>query len=644
MDKAKRQMDQIAKTNQQFQEMLQLQKSMNEGGGANVFGQGGDPILNQLPGGSSLQGPALPFSLLESRTEVKKYLPVLDTDKPLPPEVQGTLWSWGMMRHATYGDSISTSQGERRVSANRGLAMSEMSFAMSFVQSIPSLIQTNEYRAAWQVSEESKAASMRAEAQLKAALAGPDKKASCADLINAQQRAIESYMQYVSERLAVANSDLEAADVTKISHINQLWKESQIYDQVYSQAVQDNFKEVPPLMTAAEAAKVLPSDAIYVSFSSSMALDNGYVLLLDPRKNREKPEILVEQMSIPLALVLRFDRMVHSQKSDLATFLETGRRLFDRLFPRQVGERTRGASRVILTPPSILWSFPFSALVISESNGPARHFGLEKSISYTDSANQLQRCRSRSKDSKSSLTDVLIVGGIPYNRPGQRQIFDRFRATDLPELEEAKTEAEEVAAVYGTKITPGEAASESLVRSRLEQASIVHIATHGYAGNTMPSWDSMSPEAVRSSILAGTPGIWLDVQESGTQPGFSSDGLLQAWEVKSQLNLKTADLVVLSACDVGQAKSMLTYGPELPLAFLRTGASTVVAAQAAVDDRATAKLMPQFHKLIKLGMNKDDALRQAMAGLYARSEFQHPAYWASFILLGDPDNTLFAKK
>lgn len=55
-----------------------------------------------------------------------------------------------------------------------------------------------------------------------------------------------------------------------------------------------------------------------------------------------------------------------------------------------------------------------------------------------------------------------------------------------------------------------------------------------------------------------------------------------------------------------------------------------------VDDPATAQLMARFYKNWRAqGMSKAEALRQAQRTLRARPQYQHPYYWAPFVLIGD---------
>ena len=73
-------------------------------------------------------------------------------------------------------------------------------------------------------------------------------------------------------------------------------------------------------------------------------------------------------------------------------------------------------------------------------------------------------------------------------------------------------------------------------------------------------------------------------------------------------------------------------------AFLYAGAESVVVSLWNVNDIATATLMKAFYKNLKQGLSKDEALRQAKLTLIRGQQqaWQHPYYWAAFVLVGDP--------
>jgi CHAT domain-containing protein len=48
--------------------------------------------------------------------------------------------------------------------------------------------------------------------------------------------------------------------------------------------------------------------------------------------------------------------------------------------------------------------------------------------------------------------------------------------------------------------------------------------------------------------------------------------------------------------------------------------------------------MVAFHRKLREGMAKDEALQQAMARVLRDRRTAHPYFWAAFFLTGDPEN------
>ncbi len=80
----------------------------------------------------------------------------------------------------------------------------------------------------------------------------------------------------------------------------------------------------------------------------------------------------------------------------------------------------------------------------------------------------------------------------------------------------------------------------------------------------------------------------------------------------------------------------------LTRALQYAGARSIVASQWKVADQSTAKLMVAFHRSLRQGVPKDEALRKAMALVRENPATSHPYYWAPFILVGNSDNSLLA--
>jgi len=54
-----------------------------------------------------------------------------------------------------------------------------------------------------------------------------------------------------------------------------------------------------------------------------------------------------------------------------------------------------------------------------------------------------------------------------------------------------------------------------------------------------------------------------------------------------------------------------------------------------VDDEATRDLMVDFYKELKAGKSRATALREVQLSLLKKDRYQHPFFWAAFILSGD---------
>ena len=124
-------------------------------------------------------------------------------------------------------------------------------------------------------------------------------------------------------------------------------------------------------------------------------------------------------------------------------------------------------------------------------------------------------------------------------------------------------------------------------------------------------------------------------RETSSAVSTRSDGVLQAWEILSQLHLR-AELVVLSACETGRGQEVRNEGLfGLTSAFQAAGCRAVVASHWKVETETAKTLMMAFHKRLHAHIPKDEALRQAMHTAYDQGHTQ-PHEWAAFFLMGDP--------
>ena len=128
-------------------------------------------------------------------------------------------------------------------------------------------------------------------------------------------------------------------------------------------------------------------------------------------------------------------------------------------------------------------------------------------------------------------------------------------------------------------------------------------------------------------MLAGGNNIW--------QGKFNltnvEDGILTADEI-SRLDLSNTKLVVLSACETARGKIDPVDGVYgLQRAFKLAGVQTIVMSLWKVQDDATAMLMTQFYKYLTDGVERHQALWNAMMDV--RKKYKDPYYWAGFVML-----------
>jgi CHAT domain-containing protein len=101
-----------------------------------------------------------------------------------------------------------------------------------------------------------------------------------------------------------------------------------------------------------------------------------------------------------------------------------------------------------------------------------------------------------------------------------------------------------------------------------------------------------------------------------------------------KLNLN-ADLVVLSACETARGRVASGEGIiGLTWSTFIAGVPTAIVSQWKVEATSTTELMVGFHRNLKAGFHKSEALRRASLALLKTREFRHPFYWAGFILVG----------
>ena len=196
--------------------------------------------------------------------------------------------------------------------------------------------------------------------------------------------------------------------------------------------------------------------------------------------------------------------------------------------------------------------------------------------------------------------DVLI-GALTEARQG------------FPALPGVAVELNAIAASLSSKVLLNQNFTQSALENRLqgEASPLIHLATHGQFSSSLDktfilTWDNqLNIEGVRALLRSRS--------ETGQRP---------------------IELLVLSACETAEGDKRAALG--LAGLAVRSGARSTVASLWAVNDASTAELMVTFYQaLAQKGLSKAESLRESQLSLLHNPQYQHPYYWAAFILVGN---------
>ncbi|AKG22186.1 CHAT domain-containing protein [Calothrix sp. 336/3] len=266
------------------------------------------------------------------------------------------------------------------------------------------------------------------------------------------------------------------------------------------------------------------------------------------------------------------------------------------LLPTPIAQAIATARHLILVPTLDIGTVPYAIL----QPFPDKSFLIEQmSISIAPSLFDIGQTL-HTWMARRVFKSPLIIGN-PYIPPS---IY-----WSVPPLPGAEEEAQAIAKILNEPPLIGKEATKTEILSRVTQASLLYIATHGVASTHSPLSES-----------------FLMLSADKIEKGW--------WTAKEIQSLKlNASIAILSACQtgLGQAHDAGIIG--LSRAFQIAGVPRVVMSLWSVDDQATNKLMQTFVKHLETHIPAE-ALRQAM--LEAKQQYADPSQWASFVIFGTP--------
>ena len=286
-------------------------------------------------------------------------------------------------------------------------------------------------------------------------------------------------------------------------------------------------------------------------------------------------------------------------------------------------------ANLIVVPDGALAYLPFEALT-QGSQYLIENFRIKYEPSLT-SLTLLQE--SDPGDQK----ELLAVAGSQTSE-GNSQFV---RSAQLSSLPSTLIEVDSIASHFQqVSMLKKEEVSEQAFKELLQENRYryIHLATHGVIDEDQPS---------RSGLTLSAEG---EITASSKE-----DGMLRSSEIFG-LDINS-DMVVLSACNTGLGKVVDGEGMlGMQRSFFYAGTSTVVVSLWNVYDRSTASFMNGFYKnLLHTESNegwwkstlrwigwddsipfgkKASAMRQAKLQMIKHPLFNHPVYWAPFIVVG----------
>ncbi|HAA26533.1 MAG TPA: hypothetical protein DCE56_01185 [Cyanobacteria bacterium UBA8553] len=178
-------------------------------------------------------------------------------------------------------------------------------------------------------------------------------------------------------------------------------------------------------------------------------------------------------------------------------------------------------------------------------------------------------------------------------------------------LVNVKAEVEAVNKIIGGTELLDKAFTLSNLRSQLQKRSypIVHIATHGKFGVD-----------AESTFLVG-----YDQRITIEQ----LDNLL-----RSRRGREPVELLTLSACQTATGDDRSALG--IAGVAVRAGVESAIATLWYINDQSTVPLIAEFYRQLRQpNISKAEALRQAQLKMIADENYNHPAVWSPFILIGN---------
>ncbi len=367
------------------------------------------------------------------------------------------------------------------------------------------------------------------------------------------------------------------------------------------QAKRNNIQITPKITSLEGVQNQLKEDEMAIEYHIS--IDDGYGIY----SNKEKGYALFitknkyELFEIPnlstfkeeITKLIDLLKEPFKTEQDIVDYAILSNKIFKQLFPyKSIREEIKG-KKLIIVPDSYLSLLPFEVLSISKEK-----------LTYLIQENELHYLYSNSflkNTQKPNKIVTSFLGIAPVT----------FKDSELPRLSNSGKEIKSLSSYYKGVSYINTEFSKTAFLEELPNHSIIHLATHANAQDSITPWIAFQDEKLVLEEL--------------------------------YLTKNNASLVVLSGCNTTLGTQAIGEGViSLARGFFYSGSQSVLSTLWSIDDTSTTEIMDVFYKNLSEGQTKSAALRSAKLNYidtHSLSEIS-PYYWASFILIGENDSLI----
>lgn len=329
----------------------------------------------------------------------------------------------------------------------------------------------------------------------------------------------------------------------------------------------------------------------------------------------------ISRQPINTSFLLQIDTVRQLFNSPSSTFDENLNKVLMELSKRLLPNSSTFANidRLIIIPDGQLGYIPFQAFpsLGDAEKSKTRYLFEDFTIRYEYASSFLF------SEEKKRTNGTRYIGFAPsYTKEKLSEIINpnedlsKSMRSSLNPLRFNIEEVEEVSSVMDGLAYTGPAASKEKFLETASQASILHLAMHSLIDDDQPDYSQLVFSTIDSS---------------------NSSSALHAYELyNTRLD---AELAVLSACNTGTGRLAKGEGiMSFARAFKYAGCPNIIMSLWPANDATTKQLTTTFFAYLKEGMSKDKAMQKAQIDFLNNPknvEFQHPFYWAGFVLIGD---------